>query len=136
MQFLLDENMPVGAAAVLQDLGHRADHINSVGLKEAPEPAVLAYVQEHRYDFLLTADKMRKGNDRTAALEAMLAGVRIIVVPGRTLAVIEDAIRSRLSIIEEAFGDHPSFRRALVDANLRVRYETETDIRLRYGQRH
>ncbi len=42
MRFLVDANMPRSAVALLQSLGHAAEHVRDLGLGEAPDIQIAA----------------------------------------------------------------------------------------------
>jgi len=85
LKFLLDQNLPTGLIAVLEDLGHEALHVKPIGLAEATDREVWAHaarldavVVSKDSDFVVMAGRggrlvrLRIGNRSNAALYAIV----------------------------------------------------------------
>ncbi len=58
--FLVDENMPLPAAAILRELGYQARHVREIGLRGAHDEALYARAQEE--DWIIVTRDLGFGN--------------------------------------------------------------------------
>ena len=79
MLLLLDENMDPGLEPLLAAEGLAALHVESLGLKGAPDPAIFRFALANGYDALVTKDAFDQ-ETRAPALQAMRDGLRIVQV--------------------------------------------------------
>lgn len=128
MRLLLDENAPIQWLAVLHQLGHHAEHVTDRGLQGESDKVVLAFALAEDVT-LLSLNKFKRGPDRRDALAAMLEGARIVRVTVRGLRRQELALERFVDEVEESFEQDSALRRATIMNNLRVRYDSVTDVR-------
>lgn len=55
LDFLVDENLPLSAAAVLREQGHRALHVREIGMRGARDETIFARAQEEGW-IIVTRD--------------------------------------------------------------------------------
>ncbi len=55
LDFLVDENLPLSAAATLRELGHQARHVREIGLRGARDEFLFARAQEESW-IIVTRD--------------------------------------------------------------------------------
>lgn len=79
MLLLLDENIDAALEPLLTAEGLTALHIESLGLKSAPDPAIFRFALANGYDALVTKDAYDQ-ETRIPALQAMRDGLRIFQV--------------------------------------------------------
>ena len=77
MRLLLDESTGRDLEFLLPPHGIDADHVETLELAGSGDPALLALARRE-YDAIVTKDRYRKSEPRTAALRGMRAGLRII----------------------------------------------------------
>lgn len=76
MLLLLDENIDAALEPLLTAEGLTALHVESLGLKSAPDPEVFRFAIENGYEALITKDAFRR-DIRVHMLRAMRDGLRI-----------------------------------------------------------
>lgn len=79
MLLLLDENMGVGLEPLLTVEGMVSLHVESLGLKSAPDPEIFRFALANGYDALVTKDAFRR-DIRVHMLRALREGLRIFRV--------------------------------------------------------
>ena len=128
MRLLLDENAPKGWLNLLNRLGHDAQHVIDCGMSGSSDQIVFEYAIENGF-IVLTRNKFKRGPDRVAALTAMANGARIISVTVKTLDRQRHALEGLASEVEYAFANDYSLRRITIMNDLRLRQESEADVR-------
>jgi predicted nuclease of predicted toxin-antitoxin system len=55
LDFLVDENLPLSAASILREQGHRARHVRHIGMRGARDEALFSEAQERSW-IIVTRD--------------------------------------------------------------------------------
>ena len=108
----------------LEDAGIPAQHVQDLSMKGAPDPNVFDAALRLGYDAIVTKDHYRQPEERSAALRAMLDGLRIFRLTFSATGPIRDAGESQLQLIlahreelERAIEPDSSTRLLVLNAN-------------------
>jgi predicted nuclease of predicted toxin-antitoxin system len=98
LEFLLDENIPLSAAAILRGAGHGARHVGDVGLRGAPDETIFARAQAEGW--LIVTRDLGFGNLLDYPLETHV-GIIVLRVPSTyTARQIRGVLRSFIVSVE------------------------------------
>ena len=113
MLLLLDENIDSALEPLLTAEGLVAFHVESLGLKSAPDPAIFRFALANGYDGLVTKDAYDQGT-RVPALQAMRDGLRIFQVK----ITPKDPVKESLASVADLIFDHAAeFEAALASSS-------------------
>ena len=81
MRLLLDNNLPLRLAALLNDTGHDAEHVRDHGMQSAPDEAVLELARQQRRTLISADTDFGTLLARTGAASPSIVLIRRLPIP-------------------------------------------------------